>query len=1047
MSSKGESMTKRKWLLAGGGVLVLAACGTSVAQVVRSLSSHESAKSQYVRAATKTLAQGGDAFPVDKLDTKQHLPDQDDPQLRDIANRAELGDRGPDFYANLLTIASEEAQKWGIGQDGNAPAPLLPAWRNLGPGATRVEWNGSYYTADDTGRPTAIKVDPATGFVYVATSGGGVWGTTNFGQQPQWSPLTESLGSLAVGSMDINSSKLFLGMGDAFDQGGGVVITGTTSALADGGFTATWGNPVKLSTNKHPADGQPSASNDVRDIKVDPNNPNIVLAASNDGLYRSTDGAKTFTLIDLPNAAPAREATWSIVFLGPPTAGAGSNWMVSGVWGCQGSAPQRGLGGGCPPLADGGADPNQANFGDIWTSLNNSSGATGWTSLQLTANGFPAWDFAQTLPDGGIQGVDDTGDVGRIALGAGAPQANPHNTVVYAEAENLVEAGSFTTVLMKSPPLGQTTWSLLAATQSTAQQGNLTNPTTAPFIQFGVPADCGDLNLGHGQSWYNLSVSVDPTNSANAIFGGNLCGARTTNSGTSFQLISHWLPSSGQGTTNFGTLPYLHADWHTSIVVSVGGVLLVLIGSDGGLFVSDDVFRATQGELATWTFPDIGLVTDLFYNIGSGDPVFGNPDVVFGGLQDNGTRWRLINDEQLIFSSTVKNWDQIQGGDGIGATVSMDSQGQNATYWVSSEFNRNFCKPRNHDCEKSTRIENGIEIANWTNAPNPFLNTTTDAEPFLIRYAPVGDDAASVVTASTFNAWKISVDSADQFTYTAMSPTGFLNGALQIRGDGISAAPFTYNIGGNPTHIYGVPLTGGNSALITDSNGTFTILQATNPITVGGAVITSTSSVATPSDPTHLGGTDPTKTWLISSVTPSAAPGHVFVTTDGGGTWATFGAAGSSALPNIPVYVIKFDPSDPTDQTIYAATELGLYRTTDGGATWARYGTGLPLVRVTDITVNENGSVVRVSTYGRGVWEVHPHGQPSTAAALGDWDNNKVIDFFDLAPLAGRMGTAANAGAPLSPSIDYDNTLDLTNDSKIDESDLTAQLAKFGSTP
>jgi hypothetical protein len=102
---------------------------------------------------------------------------------------------------------------------------------------------------------------------------------------------------------------------------------------------------------------------------------------------------------------------------------------------------------------------------------------------------------------------------------------------------------------------------------------------------------------------------------------------------------------------------------------------------------------------------------------------------------------------------------------------------------------------------------------------------------------------------------------------------------------------------------------------------------------------------------------------------------------------------------------------------------------------------------VTDITVNENGSVVRVSTYGRGVWEVHPHGQPSTAAALGDWDNNKVIDFFDLAPLAGRMGTAANAGAPLSPSIDYDNTLDLTNDSKIDESDLTAQLAKFGSTP
>jgi hypothetical protein len=632
-------------------------------------------------------------------------------------------------------------------------------------------------------------------------------------------------------------------------------------------------------------------------------------------------------------------------------------------------------------------------------------------------------------------------------LAAGAPQLVPSRTVVYAEAGNAAEAAPRTAVIMKSPTPPSTTWTLLAAPHSSTQKGTLKNPTTAPFIAFCVPADCGDLNLAHGQAWYNLSIAVDPTNSNNAIFGGNLCGARTTD-GATFQLISHWLPSSGQGTTAFGTLPYVHADWHTSIVVNIGGVLLVLVGSDGGLFVSDDVFRATAGELSTWTFPDIGLVTHLFYNIGSGDPVFGNPDVVFGGLQDNGSRWRLINDESLIQAVTVKNWDQVQGGDGIGATVAMDPQGQNATYWISSEFNRNFCKPRNHDCEKSTTVVNGVEVANWTNAANPFL-AKTDGEPFLMRYAPVGDAAASVVSASVFNGWKIAVDFADQLSYTLMTPAGFTNGgaARQVRGNGISAAPFTYTIGGQAGFIYGVPLTGGNSSLITDVNGTFTVIPAATPINVGGVVVTSTSSVATPSDPTHLGGTDPTKTWLISSVTPSPAPSHLFVTTNGGTSWATFGATGANALPNIPVYVVKFDPSDPTDKTIYAATELGLYRTNDGGANWSRFGSGLPLVRVTDITISSNGSVVRVSTYGRGVWEIHPHGAPSTAAALGDWDNNKVIDFFDMAPLAGRLGTAANAGAPLSPSIDYDNTLDITNDSKLDESDLAAQLAKFGSTP
>jgi hypothetical protein len=307
-------------------------------------------------------------------------------------------------------------------------------------------------------------------------------------------------------------------------------------------------------------------------------------------------------------------------------------------------------------------------------------------------------------------------------------------------------------------------------------------------------------------------------------------------------------------------------------------------------------------------------------------------------------------------------------------------------------------------------------------------------------------------------AWKLTADSADQYTYTLMSASanglGFTNGgaARQIRGNGISAAPFTYSINGTPTQIYGVPLTGGNSSLITDANGTFTVYPAANPIFfMNGAtptVVSSTSSIATPSNPTHIaGGTDSTKTWLISSVTPSPVPAHVWVTTDQGNTWAPFGAAGGSALPNIPVYSIKFDPSDPSDQTLYAGTELGLYRSNDGGATWARFGLGLPLVRVTDITIASNGSVVRASTYGRGVWELHPHGEPSTAAALGDWDNNQVIDFFDLAPLAGRLGTAAGSGPGLSPSIDYDNTLDLTNDQTLDEADLTAQLAKFGSTP
>ena len=42
---------------------------------------------------------------------------------------------------------------------------------------------------------------------------------------------------------------------------------------------------------------------------------------------------------------------------------------------------------------------------------------------------------------------------------------------------------------------------------------------------------------------------------------------------------------------------------------------------------------------------------------------------------------------------------------------------------------------------------------------------------------------------------------------------------------------------------------------------------------------------------------------------------------------------------------------------------------TDGGASWHLYGSGLPMVVVSDLYMPTEGSFLRVSTYGRGVWE------------------------------------------------------------------------------
>ena len=94
--------------------------------------------------------------------------------------------------------------------------------------------------------------------------------------------------------------------------------------------------------------------------------------------------------------------------------------------------------------------------------------------------------------------------------------------------------------------------------------------------------------------------------------------------------------------------------------------------SDGGLFMTRNIWDAPNPTLAQWQQPDVGLATHLFYGIGTGDPTLGNPNLVFGGLQDNGTRWRLVQDESFIQEFNSGNWDQILGGEGLYRGAAVD---------------------------------------------------------------------------------------------------------------------------------------------------------------------------------------------------------------------------------------------------------------------------------------------------------------------------------------------------------------------------------------
>jgi len=148
---------------------------------------------------------------------------------------------------------------------------------------------------------------------------------------------------------------------------------------------------------------------------------------------------------------------------------------------------------------------------------------------------------------------------------------------------------------------------------------------------------------------------------------------------------------------------------------------------------------------------------------------------------------------------------------------------------------------------------------------------------------------------------------------------------------------------------------------------------------------------------------------------------------------------GATALPNVPINVVKVDPGD--NQTIYAGTEIGLYRSIDGGASWARYGTGLPLVSVTDLSVALDG---------------RRYGSPPSDGGSGDLSKaggsppvprERRLQFRS-AHRRNRPGARGGAAAEHECRRRLQRGRNLAGATNaIDDGDVTALVAKLGGRP
>ena len=235
--------------------------------------------------------------------------DEDEVRARIDANQSVTGDYTEEFKLAAIQEVERQQQQYPLHAAGAAAPSGVATWRSLGPTQAKYQTNGVTLQVSDSGRIRTILTHPTDpNVVYLLTSGGGLWKTTTFTHQhPLWEAKTDALLSTSGGSVAFGRTPdtLYLGIGDPFDVR--ALIAGVMVKSIDGG--ATWSPMASL-----------SGAGSIRDVKVDTSGPaDVVLVATNAGLFRSADGGATYSKIV---ATIGTRGIWSL-------ARTAAGWLVS----------------------------------------------------------------------------------------------------------------------------------------------------------------------------------------------------------------------------------------------------------------------------------------------------------------------------------------------------------------------------------------------------------------------------------------------------------------------------------------------------------------------------------------------------------------------------------------------------------------------------------------------------------------------------------------------------------------------------------------------
>ncbi len=182
---------------------------------------------------------------------------------------------------NAAAIQSELSKREAIARSGEPPMNIINGfWDPVGP-VSITSPNPNF-----KGRVNCLAFHPSDGnIIYAGTPGGGVWKTFDGGSN--WVPLSDGLSSLAVSGIAINPVNpdiIYIATGDPFNfqKPGAGVFKSTDAGITWLPTGLQWQTSQRITSNT---------------LIMAPANPNVLLAATSDGIYRTSNAGASWNRV------------------------------------------------------------------------------------------------------------------------------------------------------------------------------------------------------------------------------------------------------------------------------------------------------------------------------------------------------------------------------------------------------------------------------------------------------------------------------------------------------------------------------------------------------------------------------------------------------------------------------------------------------------------------------------------------------------------------------------------------------------------------------